>query len=962
MTGNAAVLQREKRTTAGTRMSSLVGQAVKDDDEFWSHSTWVEEEDASFHESDEGSDAQIDTFDSDFDDSEDDGENGNDEDGGEAEVLREEKRQKTIGRKKIMDVVNAGRNMIQKRKNSTQRKKALRGDGMNAGLVLNVPGSSVTSSIVSSSVNSFPAPRVKAKGKEGSKLSEVSATTSPERRSARSKSAKFNVSKVMGQKGTRSAAGTVAKRSLRTSTIKNSKQLSASIEHQSAVTSSSTSGRGMRKGKRKFTQEELILEAVQVTEAENERWLLSRKRTQCEENTRAELKNKLMMAGNDNGRKVTCKYNSKRGCYNTITFPSMDFVPEIFTRPRIDENARTLLVEQKQKDNKCVITGKKARYRDPKTRMGYHDLQAFKELRRRFDNGEELEQPDKRTKSSCPVLSDEVGSTKEQNILKPQKTTSSDTASSMQNNSTPAESITKNKILSTDVELPVPITSDTTIQTDTSQPSVANKLKNESSQEPIGDLKDSSDKCTKEDTIDTKNCKGESSQEKIQNSKVSSDQESEIQVANHSIPEVKGVSSINLEKNNNKERKSPRLKNSLRSDYIACEMKIVPSIPFEVKQQESKQNSSINLNKAIQIKQEKPEMEKSPLKPPASKVEKIGNTKAIKSYSNTTKKKSELKKITSDKKPSEGKVEKIALTKSITSNLNAPKKVEKIALTKPIASNSNAPKNISELKTVTNDTKASNSIFELNIKDQIMQSQGSPGLMPNNDVTGTKTKTNQPLKPKYKKRPNNEKNKEVRSKKARTTKQSSIPKASSINSVNSNHHRTFCPNDVTSNPMFQSSSLLGALNNNSWMQSIDNIPQFAPQMQQLSNSQPFSNISTTSLFQNTFNHPNQFSAPQQYYQTPAPPLNLASLYAMSLSQQRQPTSFPSTSQNQQSSAMMYNAALQNQQNFLTPASANNMILQGFPNNGPQQPYSHEVNDQSEDVRNPNNSNNDTKKN
>ena len=66
MTESVAVQERERRSTAGSRMTSLVGQAAKDDDEFWNHSTWLEEEDGSFHESDEDSDARRDTFDYDY--------------------------------------------------------------------------------------------------------------------------------------------------------------------------------------------------------------------------------------------------------------------------------------------------------------------------------------------------------------------------------------------------------------------------------------------------------------------------------------------------------------------------------------------------------------------------------------------------------------------------------------------------------------------------------------------------------------------------------------------------------------------------------------------------------------------------------------------------------------------------------------------------------------------------------
>eukprot|EP00957_Ditylum_brightwellii_P027769 2098407-Ditylum_brightwellii.AAC.1 len=41
----------------------------------------------------------------------------------------------------------------------------------------------------------------------------------------------------------------------------------------------------------------------------------------------------------------------------------------------------------------CIITGKKAKYRDPKTMKGYHDKEAFAELRRRLEAGEALYQP-----------------------------------------------------------------------------------------------------------------------------------------------------------------------------------------------------------------------------------------------------------------------------------------------------------------------------------------------------------------------------------------------------------------------------------------------------------------------------------------------------------------------------------------------------------------------------------------
>ncbi len=397
-------MERERRSTAGVRMSSLVGQAAQDDDEFWNHSTWVEEEDGSFHESDEESEARKDTFDSDFNDSEDDdGENDNakGESLEEAQVLLEEKREKRASSKrKMVDVVSAGRELMQKRRNAFQRKRVLRGEGMNAGIILNMPGSINSADVPVGSLGGRKTGINTVLAQKKIPTSKVSLAASTERKSTRVRSSKFDVADVMG------STKRSAKRSLRVSTIANSIQTSQQ-QQQAASTATATAtatartaggGRRAKKGKRKFTQEELILEAVRITEAENKRWLLSRKRSQMEEVSRSELNKKL--GDKNENQKVICKYNSKRGCYNTLTFPSMDHLPEIFARPRVDETQRLATLEQRKKDNICVITGKKARYRDPKTGKGYHDLAAFKELRRRLTAGEKLE--------TCPVLSDEA--------------------------------------------------------------------------------------------------------------------------------------------------------------------------------------------------------------------------------------------------------------------------------------------------------------------------------------------------------------------------------------------------------------------------------------------------------------------------------------------------------------------------------------------------------------------------
>ena len=404
-----AINERGRRATAGTRMNSLVGQAAMDDDEFWNHNTWAEEEDGSFHESDEESEAQKDTFDSDFNDSEDDeeeeGKNGQ-ETTAEAEILLEERQQKRragANKRKMVDVVSAGRELMHKRKNATQRKRALKGDGVNAGLVLNLPGS----------ISVATKPTIG--GRVGRKkllatiatVNRAASVTAPigslERKSSRVRTTTLKLTE--SEKGSR--RGITAKKALRISTINNSIQTSLDQEQSKTLdASTSTKGGGGKRGKRRFSQEELILEAVQTTEQENERWLLSRKRIQNEENSRAEFNKKLIMGERNRDKKVICKSNSKRGMYNTLTYPYMDHIPDLFTRPKLNESEHQLQLQNIKRNNTCVITGKKAKYRDPKTGKSYHDLAAFKELRRRFEAGEKLEQ--------CPILSDEANSKEKQ--------------------------------------------------------------------------------------------------------------------------------------------------------------------------------------------------------------------------------------------------------------------------------------------------------------------------------------------------------------------------------------------------------------------------------------------------------------------------------------------------------------------------------------------------------------------
>jgi hypothetical protein len=342
----SAVSQRQRRKTAGTRMTELVGKAQDDDDAFWGHDTWGDEDGSgneSFHESDEDSAAKKDTFDSDFDISE------SDHDEEEAAAGEEEERElhrveRSNKQKKshYVDVAKGGRALMQKQKGKAARgTKRVMGDGINAGLVLNSPASGMWLAAASAASSTAPLAPIQKIQQLQQQQQPLPSTLPP--------------AKVAPD--------------TRTSHHPSSKKLK-----------SSPSAHPTKKSKRRlYAQEELLLEAVHETEPNNARWLLARKRVQDS----ADQDKDLSLRDKHRG-KIIQKYHSRRGCLITLTFPEMDAVPELLTRPN--------LAPTKPSPAVCVITGKPARYRDPKTQLGYYDSAAFQELKRRHEAGQPLDQ------------------------------------------------------------------------------------------------------------------------------------------------------------------------------------------------------------------------------------------------------------------------------------------------------------------------------------------------------------------------------------------------------------------------------------------------------------------------------------------------------------------------------------------------------------------------------------------
>jgi YL1 nuclear protein/YL1 nuclear protein C-terminal domain len=409
-----AVQERSRRSTAGKRMSALVGKAVEEDDAFWNNDTWAEgdcdEADAaSFRESDEDSNARKDEFDSDFDDSESDHEM-DEREAGKVEDLLLQRSERMERRQKVMDL---SRQQIRKKVKGRTTGNRILGEGLNAGLVLKLPSSLNSKDVTNSErISSIPPA--------------VPTSLIPE--SSRDEEKEISFSEGINKKKNSvvTLASTRSRRSTPRSIIGNDDSKTKKIENeqhqlqhnqncslkhqdrknQQKIQQKPSNASKRLTNKQRFTQEDLLLEAAKVTEPENERWLLARKRLHQQEEA-IRTKSLLFSSSSISQSKLIYRYISRRGCLTTIHFADMDSVPKILIKSSNTtdlplNNHHNYQLEKSTSSNKkqhqqqvhdpslCVITGKKARYRDPKTLAGYFDLAAFRELRRRYEAGETL--------------------------------------------------------------------------------------------------------------------------------------------------------------------------------------------------------------------------------------------------------------------------------------------------------------------------------------------------------------------------------------------------------------------------------------------------------------------------------------------------------------------------------------------------------------------------------------------
>lgn len=339
--------ERERRTTAGKRMNFLTGQALEDDEAFWGHDTW-ESDNESFHSSDQ--EEAPDLFDSDFNETE---ESSDEEEAADAEkeIAEEERkaRKRKIGYSEGGLKVGKPPGGSKKFKHGTKR---IVGDEHNAGIVLNFPGGPAAGNVPMGGI---------ARPKKAPVVVFPTASVAPalastrQRRSAREASGYSNKAR---EAATAAAEETQRKQPPKTTKSKNQEM---------------------------FQQVDLLLEAANTTEPSNERWLLGRKRTQAEK----ELSKRD--DGTYTNSTYTEKFISRKGYLNTINFADMDHIPNIL----LQKNQLSI----PPKVPLCAVTGKPARYRDPKSGYGYYDLDAFRVVRAKWEEEQATKQKESIAKS-----------------------------------------------------------------------------------------------------------------------------------------------------------------------------------------------------------------------------------------------------------------------------------------------------------------------------------------------------------------------------------------------------------------------------------------------------------------------------------------------------------------------------------------------------------------------------------
>lgn len=498
---------RDRRVTAGKRMTALVGKAQEEDELFWGNDTWASDlgeasEDESYNVEEEAEINRIDVFDSDFNDSEEE-EDDESSDAVEQQIRQQEKQATSMAAgaakhrggapkkattkaqppgeiyNKIAEYFHpavaeaariqykslaaaaaaavaaghpqpplaaaarsstssAARSLIIKKKSKEKQKKSVMGTGWNAGIVLNLPNSAeILSNALQTLIDmqndveekerqqqlikkqhpleELSEEQHRTRGDDGlhdSVQSEAmqsvcsiadTKTVCTDRQEPAHPSLPINALSPPPEKGYETKPAATADR-LSPSTNKTLRNLRAktldrtfhtvrtqakrSAKSPSAVSTTAQPDKQKSDKKHVPTQEEMLIEAANETEPENERWLLARQRFAAAGGSnnvnKVNINKKISSVNNNNNNQVIQRFHSRRGCYNTITFPEMDLIPEFWKKFERRTNNRGKTPENITKIRTCIITGLPAKYCDPKTGFPYANVDAYQEIKRLY--------------------------------------------------------------------------------------------------------------------------------------------------------------------------------------------------------------------------------------------------------------------------------------------------------------------------------------------------------------------------------------------------------------------------------------------------------------------------------------------------------------------------------------------------------------------------------------------------
>jgi hypothetical protein len=461
-----AVIMREKRETAGKRMSSLVGEAADQDAQFWAHETWNDEDsdhdsaNASFHASDADSMAARDEFDSDFNDSEEEELDPNDNDhdaqkhrstdafsSAEDTLRKEERHAKEVARRKkeVRGEFILAKGRTKKRSKGgrvtavvpggVSRQKRVLGEGLNTGIVLGqlpppdallsnsssflanaIYGRPSTTVIVASAPPTASESGTAASADYPKLISFSGQTLNTVQTKISEPTTPFEVDNRVAEASTSLRTGLQLSTSPTTAETKQNRKKSRKIatllptsrtrpiRDSTDIGGTTTSFVSSERGAKKRKQQFSQEELLLEAVSTTEPENKRWLLTRVRIRDQATKESSLAIHNGGRGLSSAGGKHIERFCSRRGHLNTIHF-PDMDFVPPILQQSSFRIYNRSKLELTCVVSGKPARYVDPLTGSPYFDLNAFRELRRRHVNGKPS--PFKQgTGSTTPLRSD----------------------------------------------------------------------------------------------------------------------------------------------------------------------------------------------------------------------------------------------------------------------------------------------------------------------------------------------------------------------------------------------------------------------------------------------------------------------------------------------------------------------------------------------------------------------------